>query len=269
MNEAETRTEYIDPAFQATGWGVVQAMEDAYRDDLAYIHDAGFGKFARGAAEFLVNDLRGKGVGGGLVTDLGCGSGILAQQLAESGFEVLGIDFSPAMIALARQRVPAGRFVVESLLTAALPRCIAIAAVGECCNYLFDSRHSLEAVRHVLGRAFEALPPGGLFLFDVAEPGRVPGTGVSKSYAEGDGWATLVTAEEDRQQAFLTRHITSFRKVGDLYRRDHEVHRLRLLPRSQVVSWLQEIGFQVQTLAGYGPVQFAQGHVGFMARKPG
>jgi hypothetical protein len=91
---------------------------------------------------------------------------------------------------------------------------------------------------------------------------------MAKSHAEGEGWAVLVTSEEDRQQGLLTRHITSFRQVGESYRRDHEVHRLRLLPRSQVVSWLQEIGFQVQTLGGYGPILFDPGHVGFLARKP-
>jgi hypothetical protein len=123
-------------------------------------------------------------------------------------------------------------------------------------------------VRQVLARAYEALDSGGLLVLDVAEPGRVPGPGASKTNAEGDGWAVLVRAEEDRQQQLLTRHITSFRKVGDLYRRDHEVHRLRLLPRARVLSWLHEIGFRVQTLDRYASVAFPQGHVGFLARKP-
>ena len=243
-------------------------MQDAYRDDLAYIHDAGFGGLARAGASVLLDALRGRGVRGGLVIDLGCGSGILAEHLANNGFDVLGIDFSAALIALARQRVPRGRFIVESLHTAALPPCVAAAAVGECFNYLFDSHHSCESVRRVLGRLFEALAPAGPFVFDVAEPGRVPGPGISKGHAEGEDWAVLVTVEEDRQQELLTRHITSFRRVGELYRRDSETHRQRLLPRSQVVSWLEEIGFEVQTLGGYGSLPFAPGQVGFLARKP-
>jgi SAM-dependent methyltransferase len=243
-------------------------MDDAYREDLAYIHDAGFGRFARGAASLLVEELRRRDVDRGLVIDLGCGSGILAEHLAAGGFDVLGIDISTAFIALARQRVPAGLFRVDSLLAAELPPCVAIAVVGECFNYLFDSRHTVAGVRQVLSRAFEALAPGGLLVFDVAESGRVPWPGTAKTYMEGDGWAVLVAAEEDRQQGVLTRHITSFRQVGDLYRRDHEVHRLRLLPREQVQSWLQEIGFLAQALDSYGPVPFAQGHVGFLAQKP-
>jgi hypothetical protein len=66
----------------------------------------------------------------------------------------------------------------------------------------------------------------------------------------------------------LTRRITNFRKVGELYRRDHEVHRLRLMSRSEVASWLEEIGFRVEVLGGYGAVEFSPGRVGFLARKP-
>jgi replicative DNA helicase len=178
-------------------------LGEAYREDLAYIHDAGFGHFARGAAALLLEELPRQDFDRGLVVDLGCGSGILAEPLAARGFEILGIDLSAALIALARNREPGGLFRVESLLMAQLPRCVAVAAVGECVNYLFDERHSWEGVRQVLGRAFGALAPGGLLLLDVAEPGRVPG-GRAKSHAEGEGWAVLVTAEEDRQQGLVT-----------------------------------------------------------------
>jgi SAM-dependent methyltransferase len=243
-------------------------MEDAYREDLAFIHDAGHGHFARAAAGLLQVELRQRAWEGGLVIDLGCGSGILAGQLSDCGFDVLGIDISEAMIALARQRVPKGVFRVQSLLAADLPPCVAVAAVGECLNYLFDPGHSRGAVRQVLARAYAALAPNGLLILDVAEPGKVPGPGPSKKFVEGDGWAVFATAVEDRQQGLLTRQITSFRKVGDFYRRDHEVHRLRLVPRAQLLTWLREIGFEAQLLAGYGPVPFRQGGAGFLAAKP-
>jgi SAM-dependent methyltransferase len=139
-------------------------MQQAYREDLAYIHDAGFGRFARGAAEVLSEQLASRGIDRGLVVDLGCGSGILAELLAARGFEILGVDLSAAAVALARQRVPRGQFRVESLLTTPLPRCVAVAAVGECVNYLFDAGHSWDGVRQMLARAFEALVPGGVLV---------------------------------------------------------------------------------------------------------
>jgi len=75
-----------------------------YGADLAYIHDAGFGDFARKSAPGLLAILRQAGIRGGLVVDLGCGSGIWAAELTRRGYDVLGIDISRAMIRLARAR---------------------------------------------------------------------------------------------------------------------------------------------------------------------
>src|SRR5262245_49451126 len=122
-------------------------MIGAYRDDLAYIHDAGFGGIARAAGPVLIDALRRRGLERELVIDLGCGSGILAQAVADAGYDVLGIDLSPAMIALARERVPGGTFRVASLRSAELPRCIAVAAVGEVFNYLFDRGNPASSLR--------------------------------------------------------------------------------------------------------------------------
>ena len=157
---------------------------------------------------------------------------------------------------------------MESLLTAEFPRSVAVAAVGECINYLFDAGNTRSSLAKLLRRVHESLVPGGLFLFDVAEPGACPETGTVRSYFEGEDWAVLVTNEEDRQRRLLTRRITSFRRVGDLYRRDQEVHRQRLLDRAELAAQLRGIGFRVRILRGYGTLRFGRGHVGFLARKP-
>jgi SAM-dependent methyltransferase len=243
-------------------------MADAYRDDLAYIHDTGFGRFATNAAPVLLAALRRRGLDSGLVIDLGCGSGIVAQEMSAAGYDILGIDISPAMVAMARGRVPKGQFREGSLLAAELPPCVAVAAVGECFNYLFDSGNTEQGLSAHFRRIYGAIGRGGLLIFDVAGPGRVPGFGPRRTYTEGDGWAVLVAAEEDRQNGVLTRHITSFRKVGEPYRREEEIHRLRLMSRPEVARELRGIGFRVRILSGYGPLRFASGHAGFLARKP-
>jgi hypothetical protein len=78
----------------------------------------------------------------------------------------------------------------------------------------------------------------------------------------------LVTTEEDPPHGVLTRRITSFRKVGDLYRRDHEVHRQRLIAPADMAERLRAAGFEVDVLSAYGPRPFAAGHAGFLARRP-
>jgi SAM-dependent methyltransferase len=246
----------------------ISAMPVSYRHGLAYIHDAGFGHVAQAAACVLLQELARARIEAGLVIDLGCGSGILSERVGKSGFDVLGIDLSPAMIRLARQRVPTGTFRLGSLWNAQLPPCVAVAAVGECVNYLFDSQSSTQSLTRFFRRVHDSLLPGGVFLFDASGPGRVPGGGPTQSHFDGNGWAVLVTAEEDDRRGMLMRRITSFRQTGRTWRRDEELHRLRLYKPEDVLGLLGTTGFRARTMRQYGDFQLPTGWSAFLARKP-
>ncbi|MES5823770.1 class I SAM-dependent methyltransferase [Streptomyces sp. RG80] len=77
------------------------AIGDRY--DEAFPHKEG----QVASAEWLVKSLPA----GSRVLDLGCGTGIpTASRLAEGGLEVVGIDLSDKMVALAQGHVPTGTF---------------------------------------------------------------------------------------------------------------------------------------------------------------
>lgn len=46
------------------------------------------------------------------IVDLGCGTGTLARLLIDAGYDVTGLDVSPAMLERARAKVPEARFVL-------------------------------------------------------------------------------------------------------------------------------------------------------------
>ena len=240
-------------------------MTAAYEEDLAYIHDVGYGAFAESAAQGILDLFRKEGLASGTVADLGCGSGIWARALDAAGYGVFGVDISAAMIALCRQRVPRGRFEVGSLFQVELPPCVAVTSLGECVNYLFDEDNGLAALRALFARVHHALRPGGLFVFDLAEPGR--GDGPSQRHRLGPDWAALVDVEEDAATRRLTRRITTFRLRDDGYGRAEEIHELQLYGRDQIVPALREAGFSVEVLSGYGDQAFPPAYVGFLARK--
>jgi SAM-dependent methyltransferase len=215
----------------------------------------------------LIDSMRRTGHDSGLCIDLGCGGGILSRALINASYKVHGVDISPAMVAIARKRVPSARFEVGSILSAELSECVAVAAIGECLNYLFDPGHSMSAIVEVLRRIHEVLKPGGILLFDVAEPGRAREGSPRRSFVDGPNWAVLVESEEDKDSQILTRRMTTFRQVGKMYRRGHETHRLRLIPRDKLKATLRAMGFRVRMLNGYGMLKFPTGLVGFLARK--
>ena len=238
-----------------------------YGEDLAYIHDVGFGDFALGAAPGILEILRRSATRGGLVVDLGCGSGLWARELARAGYRVLGIDISEDMISIARSRVPEAEFRVASVFEAEIPPCEAVTSVSEVLNYLFDARNDAPTLAQLFLRVYEALAPGGVFVFDLAEPGQTPRGGAIQGFTGGEDWVVLYEAEEDR--GALTRRITTFRKEGEHYRRTDETHRQRLYRAPDVARMLRRVGFRVRTIRGYGAYRLRRAHAAFIARKIG
>jgi uncharacterized protein len=59
--------------------------------------------------------------GGTPVVDVGCGPGHVTRFLADAGADVTGLDLSPGMVALARERNPGLRFEEGNLLQLAPP----------------------------------------------------------------------------------------------------------------------------------------------------
>jgi SAM-dependent methyltransferase len=88
---------------------VAEAYADRYAGELAHK------PLDRALLDYLATDVQADTT----VADAGCGPGHIAAYLHERGCHTVGIDLSPAMIALARRRNPGLRFEVGSML--ALP----------------------------------------------------------------------------------------------------------------------------------------------------
>lgn len=240
-----------------------------YGRDLAFINDDGFSDFTNGTAPGVMAILRRAGVFNGLVVDLGCGSGRWARFLGDAGYRVLGVDQSPDMIRLARARAPEAEFRTGPLLSAELPACDAVTAIGEIVNYQFDRRHSRAGIGRLFRRVYAALRPGGVFVFDVAGPDRVPAE-VPRWYGkETDSWSLHVEVDGNSRKRWMTRRVVCFRKnAAGQYRRSEELHRLRLMDADEVAADLERVGFRARTQAGYGRFRLYPGMRAVVARKP-
>ena len=72
-----------------------------YDDSSAVLYDY-YSLGVEGEVPFYVEEARR---GGGPVLELGCGTGRILIPVAEAGVEAVGLDLSPAMLAVARKRV--------------------------------------------------------------------------------------------------------------------------------------------------------------------
>ena len=246
--------------------------DDFYAPPLARVHDAGFTDLARAAARALIADLRRAGHHTGTVVDLGCGSGVLAGVLAEAGYDPLGIDLSPAMIELARRRVPAATFRQGSIWDVDLPPAVGVAAIGEVVNYAADPRTGLAQLDRLIGSVAAALTGGGRLLFDVATPGRAGPDRATMGFHDGPDHSLHVDAREttaDDGAPLLERRMVLFTRDGEVYRRSDEVHQLRLYDAGRVQALLERAGLVVSARDGYDDHRLSPGWVAFAAHAPG
>ena len=91
----------------------------------------------------------------GRLLDVGCSTGLFAGEATKIGWQVTGIDPAGWAIAIARKRVPAGRFFTNTIETAELSD-LPFEVIT-----LWDVLEHVDHPRDVLGRLTEWLAPGG------------------------------------------------------------------------------------------------------------
>lgn len=102
-----------------------------------------------------------------LVVELGCGTGSFTQELKKKGYDIMGIDLSPDMLNIARNKAAeAGLDIMylEQDMRELDLYCTAgtIVSVCDSVNYLLEDSDVVETFRLVNNFLF----PGGIFIFD-------------------------------------------------------------------------------------------------------
>ena len=99
----------------------------------------------------------------------------------------------------------------------------------------------------------QGLTSGRLLIFDVIGLGEPSLAG--RTWKSGDDWAVMVETAENQREGSLVRNIEVFRRIGDAYRRSHEVHKVRLLDVWTLCNQLASCGFAIETSQSYGTQQ--------------
>jgi 2-polyprenyl-6-hydroxyphenyl methylase/3-demethylubiquinone-9 3-methyltransferase len=110
--------------------------------------------------------LAGQGidVAGKLVVDVGCGGGLLAEEIARLGVDVIGVDPSPNSIETARRHAASGGLSIDYRIGRGeeLPVADSVADIV-CCVDVLEHVTDLDSV---IAETARVLKPGGLYLFD-------------------------------------------------------------------------------------------------------
>jgi SAM-dependent methyltransferase len=99
------------------------------------------------------------------IADVGCGTGRFLAKLASRPVEMVGIDNSPAVLAMARRRLAsrAARFLHQDMRRLSLPRPVdVITCNNQTLNYMLARRDLAQAFRTIA----RGLRRRGIFIFD-------------------------------------------------------------------------------------------------------
>ncbi|MCY4030420.1 MAG: methyltransferase domain-containing protein [Acidobacteria bacterium] len=221
-----------------------------YRSALARVHHEGFAGHADACAPGILARLAPVRERGGLVLELGCGSGALTRHLVAAGHRVVATDASPAMVALAREAVPGAEAVRRlTLPDDPLPAADAVVSVGHVLSYLPDVPSVARALRAVAA----AVRPGGVVAVDLLDRAyRAARAGKQPVAAFGGDWAVLIAFASPDPETYVRDIATFMRNADGTWRRDDERHVNVLVDAAEVSGRLAAEGLvDVEVARGF------------------
>jgi SAM-dependent methyltransferase len=219
-----------------------------YRSDLALVYERGYGFHGELVAPGILALL--EPVRGGLVLEVGCGTGALTRHLLAAGYRVLATDASPAMLAVARETLePTAQLALLALPDDPLPQADAIVSVGHPVSYLASAAEVDRALAAMAG----ALRPGGMLAIDICDlEWGTARAGTGNLGRQGPDWAIITEFSMPAPDRFV-RDITTF--VPDshgAWQRDSEHHENVLVDTSRIPDLLRSFGVSAAIHDSFG-----------------
>lgn len=228
------------------GYDLLARVYDRLMDEINYAD------WARYVSEVI--ERFGTGKDG--VCELGCGTGLLTEELAKLGYDMIGVDISEDMLSEAQNRL-AG---TGTLLLKQDMRSLDLYGTVDAMVCCMDGMNHLTGdgdLELAISRAVLFLNQGGIFAFDVNSEYRYENVYAYNDFVlEGDGavccWRNNYIAESGICEFYLT----VFEETSDgCYTREDGVIVERCYSRSAIESALAKAG--LRTVAVHGGTDFS------------
>ena len=188
-----------------------------------------------------------RGVSPRTLLDLACGTGTMSRLLAQRGAQVVGVDLSEGMLAVARVRAEEAKLPIAfhaqdaAMLDLGEQRFDGVLCLFDSLNYILEP----ERLQAAFARVAAHLRPGGVFVFDV---------NTEYALAEGMFNQSCTRRDEPLHYRWRSRYNPETRlctvRMDFSYdpgtgKREQfvEVHRQRGYSKGELVQWLEQAGF--------------------------
>lgn len=180
------------------------------------------------------------------VLDLACGTGSLSLLLAGRGYRVIGADLSEDMLAEAERKAQALPEESRPFLICQPMQRLRLAEPVDAVVCALDSLNYLTKpvdCRKTFRRVYDALRPGGLFVFDINTPAKLRGLDGQVFLDETDDAYCVWRTEFDEKKRLCYYGMDIFRLDGSRWDRSFEEHIEYAYEPDELAQWLEAAGF--------------------------
>lgn len=203
------------------------------------------GEFAKAAFKRITEILKRQGVQPGVVVDLACGTGRLANLFAAKGWTVYGVDISKSMLAIAEKSSRKGRKKVQYIRGDM--RRWSKAKLADLVTCTYDSLNHLLSkpdLQKVFRNVYRTLKPGGIFLFDINNQEFYENYWNGRAeFFETRDYSLVVRLSYSPNQGTGRVESTAFIQKGKGYERVQEVVVEKMFTGSEVARLLSQAKF--------------------------
>ena len=195
--------------------------------------------------------LRKYGISGGIVLDLGCGTGSVSEILSDAGYDMIGIDNSEDMLAIAMdKRSESGKnilYLLQDMRNFELYGTVrAVVSICDSINYITDT----DELTGVFALVNNYLDPDGIFIFDVNTVHKYKDILGSNTIAENREdaafiWDNYFDEEEMVNEYDLTLFV---KEEDDLFRKYEEYHFQKAYGVEEIKAALKASGLKLEAV---------------------
>ena len=199
----------------------------------------------------IICNLKKHGIENGLVLDLGCGTGTITEGLAKNGYDMIGVDSSADMLAIAKEKNVKSGFDILYLCQDIVDFELygTVRAIVSCCdtlNYITEPEDLLKVFKWVNNY----LEPDGVFLFDVNSEYKYKELLSDNTFAEAREdssfiWENTFDVESGINEYALTLFI---KEDNGLYNRYEEFHYQRAYSKDELAHLLKDAGLKIEKI---------------------
>lgn len=186
-------------------------------------------------------------INGGILLDLGCGTGSMSVKMAEKGFDVIGVDISIGMLGIAQQKMyESGRQIL--FLNQAMQD-IDLYGTVDCAICVLDGINHLNSsdeVRQTFEKVSLFMNKGGAFAFDVNTIYKHKNVLADNAFIyEFDdlfcAWQNNYNEEDNSVDITLD----FFEEEDGIYYRSGENFSEQAYELEEISCWLEDAGFEI------------------------